>query len=182
MRNQRNYRRVSLVHSIGLILPTLALAAAGSVSGALWAQAKAPAKQEEIFPNMDPALSLLKQAQSELQKGAEDFGGHRETALQHVNAALTDVQTAIDTFLKEHPTPAGVRNVVPLEPVPAKPGDPFPHMDNALRLLQKAQAHLSAAWHQYHGKEKDALIHVNAAIAEVQKGEEYYRAHNPAKK
>jgi hypothetical protein len=181
MHNQRKRGRHSMLGTIGLILPAVTLAATSSVFGALGAQAKAPAKQEEIFPHMDPALSLLKQAQSELQKGASDFGGHRETALQHVNGAISNVQTAIDTFLKEHPAP-GVRNAVPLEPVPVKPGDPYPHMDNALRLLQKAQTHLNEAWHQYHGKREAALNEVNAAIAEIQKGEEYYRAHNPPKK
>lgn len=181
MHNQRKYRRVSLVHSIGLILPTLALAAAGSGFGAEAAQAKTPEKQGEAFPHLDPALSLLKQAGSELQQGASDFGGHREAALQHVNAAISDVQTAINTFLKEHPS--AVSNEIPSEPLPAaKPGDPFPHMDNALRLLQKAATHLNAAWHQYKGKREAALEQVNMAIAEIQKGEGYYRAQHPTKK
>lgn len=179
MYNQRERGRHSMLRTIGLILPAVTLAATSSVFGALAAQAKTPQKQEEVFPHMDPALSLLKQAQSELQKGAGDFGGHRETALQHVNGALAAVQTAIDTYMKQHPM--AVRNTVPLEPVPAKPGDPYPHMDNALRLLQKAQTHLNEAERLYHGEREEALNHVNAAIAEIQKGEAYYRAH-PTKK
>jgi hypothetical protein len=181
MHNQRKRGRHSMLGTIGLILPAVTLAATSSVFGALGAQAKASAKQEEIFPHLDPALSLLKQAQSELQKGASDFGGHRETALQHVNAGVADVQTAIDTYLKEHPSP-GVRNTVPLEPVPVKPGDPYPHMDNALRLLQKAESHLNAAWSIYKGKREEALEQVKIAIAEIQKGEAYYSAQHPTKK
>jgi hypothetical protein len=178
MYNLRERRRHFLLRTFGFILPVVTLAATSGVFGVLAAQAKTPQKQEEVFPHMDPALSLLKQAQSELQKGGSEFGGHRESALQHVSTALGDVQSAIDSYMKDHPT--AVRNTVPLEPVPAKPGDPYPHMDNALRLLQKTQAHLNAAEHLYHGKREDALNHVNAAIAEIQKGEEYYRAHPPA--
>jgi hypothetical protein len=166
--------RYSLLRTIRLILLLVTLP---FTSGAFAAAggARAPQKQAEALPNMDPALSLLKQAQSELQKGASEFGGHREAALQHVSTAVSLTQSAIDTFMKEHPT--AVHNVIPPEPVPTKPGDPFPHMDNALRLLQKAQTHLNEAFHQYHGKREEALNHVNAAIAEIQKGEEYARAH-----
>jgi hypothetical protein len=178
MHNQREGKRQSVLGAVGLILPMVTLAATSRVFSASGAQAKAAGKQEEVFPHMDPALSLLKQAQSELQKGGSEFGGHRESALQHVGTALGDVQSAIDSYMKDHPM--AVRNTVPLEPVPAKPGDPYPHMDNALRLLQKTQAHLNAAEHLYHGKREDALNNVNAAIAEIQKGEEYYRAHPPA--
>lgn len=179
MHNQRERGRHSMLCTIGLMLPLVTLTTTSGLGAGT--QAKTAAKSEEVFPHMDPALSLLKQAQSELQKGASEFGGHREAALQHVDAAVADVQTAIDTFLKEHPSP-GVRNAVPLEPVPAKPGDPFPHMDNALRLLQKAETHLNAAWHQYKGKREAALNHVKAAVAEIQKGEQYYRAQHPTKK
>jgi hypothetical protein len=178
MNRQRECGRYSLLRTIRLILPLVTLAFTSGAFGAA-AGVKAPQKQEEVFPHLDPALSLLKQAQSELQKAAGEFGGHRESALQHVGAAVNLTQTAIDTYMKEHPT--AVHNIVPPEPVPTKPGDPYPHMDNALRLLQKAQAHLNAAEHLYHGKRAEALNEVNAAIAEIQKGEEYFQAHKPTK-
>jgi len=181
MHTQREGRRHSLLYSIRLMLPLMTLTFTSSAFGAAAQGAKAPQKPAEELPHMDPALSLLKQAQSELEKGASEFGGHREAALQHVNTAVSLTQSAIDTFLKEHPS--AVHNEIPPETLPAaKPGDPFPHMDNARQLLQKAATHLNAAWHQYHGKREEALNHVNAAITEIQKGEAYYRAQHPAKK
>jgi hypothetical protein len=67
MHNECQRKRQSVLAAGGLILPAVILATTSSAFGAVGAQAKAPEKQEMVFGHMDPALSLLKQTQGELQ-------------------------------------------------------------------------------------------------------------------
>ena len=42
-------------------------------------------------PNITAALPILTKVQGDLQKAAHDFGGHRQDALNAVNAALSEL-------------------------------------------------------------------------------------------
>jgi hypothetical protein len=46
--------------------------------------------------HMKAARSLLEQARQELQAATPDKGGHRERAIQQINAAIEQVQRGID--------------------------------------------------------------------------------------
>ena len=154
-------RKVVLLSSIGIAFITL--------SGALIAaqHAKAAPKEGTVFPHMDAAMGYLKAAQTELQQAEPVFAGHREKALTHVNAAMTDVQKSIDTYLAAHPE--ATRNQITPE-TPSTSGTRYPHMDGALKLLQQAETHLNEAWKIYAGKRVEALDETKAAIAEIQAG------------
>jgi hypothetical protein len=45
-------------------------------------------------PYMHDALRLCEQAKAALEKGSQDFGGHRVAALQHVDQAIAQLQLA----------------------------------------------------------------------------------------
>ena len=46
--------------------------------------------------NMDDALSHLRAARAALQRADRNKGGHRERALEHVNAAINQVEMGIE--------------------------------------------------------------------------------------
>jgi hypothetical protein len=46
-------------------------------------------------PNMQQALTLLKQAKESLQKATADKGGHRVKAMDHVDKAIEQVEKGI---------------------------------------------------------------------------------------
>lgn len=46
-------------------------------------------------PHMQAALAALTTARAELHAGASNKGGHRVKAIEHVNAAITEVQAGI---------------------------------------------------------------------------------------
>jgi hypothetical protein len=53
-------------------------------------------------PHMANALDYLKNARTQLQEAAHgQFGGHREKALRHVNAAIEEVHAGIQ-YVKQH--------------------------------------------------------------------------------
>lgn len=70
------------------LLTVLALAivlAAGFVGGRLSADQ----------PQMQKALTNLRQARQNLDRATADKGGHRERALEHVNQAINEVEEGI---------------------------------------------------------------------------------------
>lgn len=129
--------------------------------------AKAGAKETAVFPHMDAAVGYLKAAQSELQQGEPVFSGHREKAVQHVNAAIADAQKGMNAYLAAHPN-APRNEAIP--ETPSTSGKQFPHMEGALKLLQQAEAQLNEAWRIYGGQRVGGLDETKAAIAEIQTG------------
>ena len=49
----------------------------------------------ERQPHMQGALHALQNAEEQLEKADHDKGGHRERALEHVKAAIAEVQQGI---------------------------------------------------------------------------------------
>ena len=163
MRNQ-----YKLVLSTGRILlfgtaGVFVLAAATALSAAQ----KAAPKEAEVFPHMDAAMGYLKTANAQLAEAEPEFKGHRERAAKHTQAAIADLQTGIDNFMRTHPS--ATRNEVPPEAAPPA-GARFPHMEAALKLLQEAEGQLNLAAHQYNGKRLEGLAETRAAIAEIKAG------------
>ena len=52
-------------------------------------------------PNMQAALSALQQARDSLERATPDKGGHRMKAIQHVDAAISEVKAGMK-FDRKH--------------------------------------------------------------------------------
>jgi hypothetical protein len=76
----------------------LLLLALAVVGGAAMADRGKPQPQ----PLMRTALASLREAKVSLQNATHDKGGHRVKALEHVNAAIDEVQKGIDYDDKHH--------------------------------------------------------------------------------
>ena len=113
-------------------------------------------------PRMQAARADLQAARAQLRNAAADKGGHRARALEHVEAALAQVNAGI-RFDRRHDDEA------------FSPDQP--HMQAALDKLQSARSNLEAATDDKGGHRVKALNHVNKAIDEVRKGIEYDRTH-----
>ncbi len=59
-----------------------------------------PARAEQV--HMEDALATLQTAEHQLQVAEEDKGGHRAKALQHVQAAIKQIEAGIH-FAQKHP-------------------------------------------------------------------------------
>jgi hypothetical protein len=54
------------------------------------------AEHKEKHPEIDAAIVHLREAKQNLEHAARDFGGHRATALKHVNEALEECRQALE--------------------------------------------------------------------------------------
>ncbi|HWW75522.1 MAG TPA: hypothetical protein VNZ44_09000 [Pyrinomonadaceae bacterium] len=135
--------------SILCVFALLAVAAA--------AQAFAPDQ-----PRMQAARADLQAARAQLRGATHDKGGYRAKALEHVEAAITEVNAGI-RFDRRHDDEAFAPDQ--------------PHMEAALDKLRSARSNLEAATDDKGGHRVKALEHVNKAIDDVQKGIEYDRTH-----
>jgi hypothetical protein len=71
------------------------LTAFAALGGALTTLLPGRAAQAEAQPHMRNALEALRTARAQLQQATADKGGHRVSALNHVNAAIDQVQKGI---------------------------------------------------------------------------------------
>jgi uncharacterized protein YPO0396 len=113
-------------------------------------------------PRMQAARADLQAARGQLHNATNDKGGHRARALEHVDAALAEVNAGI-RFDRRHDEEGALPDQ--------------PHMQAALDKLQGARSNLEAASDDKGGHRVKALEHVNKAIDEVKKGIEYDRTH-----
>jgi hypothetical protein len=113
-------------------------------------------------PRMQAARADLQAARAQLRNATTDKGGHRNRALEHIDAALSEVAAGI-RFDRRHDD----ENAAPDQP----------RMQEALDKLQSARSNLEAATDDKGGHRVKALDHVNKAIDEVKKGIEYDRTH-----
>jgi hypothetical protein len=58
------------------------------------------AGHNEKHPEIDAAIVHLREAKRNLEHAAHDFGGHRVSALKHVNEALEECRLALETDKK----------------------------------------------------------------------------------
>lgn len=114
-------------------------------------------------PRMQAARADLQAARGQLRNATTDKGGHRKRAVEHVDAALAEVNAGI-RFDRHHDEESA--------PLPDQP-----HMEAALDKLRSARSNLEAATDDKGGHRVKAIEHVNKAIDEVQKGIEYDRTH-----
>lgn len=53
-------------------------------------------KEREKHPEIDAAMMHLREAKKNLEHAAHDFGGHRVTALKHIDEALEECRQALE--------------------------------------------------------------------------------------
>jgi len=114
-------------------------------------------------PRMQAARADLQAARAQLRNATTDKGGHRNRALEHIDAALSEVAAGV-RFDRRHDEEGA--------PLPDQP-----RMQAALDKLQSARSNLEAASDDKGGHRVKALEHVNKAIDEVKRGIEYDRTH-----
>jgi hypothetical protein len=80
--------------SAALAMTLIAPAAAQSQNAAKLKRVQV-AEQKEKHPAIDAAMVHLREAKESLEHAAHDFGGHRSSALKHVNEALEECRQAL---------------------------------------------------------------------------------------
>jgi uncharacterized protein YigA (DUF484 family) len=84
------------------VIASAALACTLSAPAAAQPQGTAKLKKvqmkqaREKHPEIDAAMTHLHEAKRNLEHAARDFGGHRATALKHVNEALEECRQALE--------------------------------------------------------------------------------------
>jgi hypothetical protein len=53
------------------------------------------AQPDQVHPYLHDALRHCREAKAQLTSTKQDFGGHRATAIQHVDAAIAELQQAV---------------------------------------------------------------------------------------
>jgi hypothetical protein len=150
-----------------IVVVGLAVAIGGSVRTFLLAA--------QSHPDLDQGEKLIRQAQTSLSHGATDFGGHRESALNHVKQALEEIQAA-RAFANAHPTQEPPQPVAPLAQAPSS-GGRFPVMDAARNSLVSAYDILNKGNTNFGGHRVAAMGHVKEAIGEIDQAKAYALAH-----
>jgi hypothetical protein len=73
-----------------MVIFCIAAALMCGVLAPLWAAAG-----KDTQPHMEAAKAAIEQAQKELEQASGEHGGHRAKALEHLKAALSEVQAGI---------------------------------------------------------------------------------------
>lgn len=128
-------------------------------------------------PNMEKAKKNLKEAKNHLNNATADKGGHRNKAIDLVNAAITAVENGIE-YDRTHNGNNPRRNSTDDNfDVDATPASDQPNMVKARQSLQNAIADLNRATADKGGFRNRAIGLARDAIAEVNAGIEFDRRH-----
>jgi len=126
----------------------------------------------EHHPEIRKALAALNLAAVDLENAADDFCGYRVAALNAVNAAINELQLAIQCDSSSSAAASAELNkaVADLRAVPASAakGKPFPLIRQAIAACEIAANALEDAAHDYCGHRVDALDATLAAIGEME--------------
>jgi hypothetical protein len=91
-------RRTLLALAAALTAPALVVAQQPVPAPAVGGAASRPMRARgERHPEIRRALRALENARVALQNGAQDFGGHREAALDATNNAIKQLQLALQS-------------------------------------------------------------------------------------
>lgn len=127
------------------------------------------AEELEAQPHMKSALASLQAAKAQLDKAANDKGGHRAKALAQVKIAITETKSGI-AFDNASPKANVSDDAVELV-------DAQPHMRAALGLLQSARNQLENATSDKGGHRARAIKAVDVAISETRQGIQFDNQH-----
>jgi len=118
----------------------------------------------ERHPLIHRAVSALEAARTDLQNAAHDYCGHRVEALEATNAALGQLQKALECDSKSS---TGDDDVLDSEPNGSTGGERHPNINRAIGALGSAEGDLQNAAHDYCGHRVEALEAVRAALNQL---------------
>ena len=119
----------------------------------------------QSHPLIKRAIGALQSAQKDLQDAAHDYCGHRVGALDATNAAIDQLQLALDCAARK----ASAIDMKPeLEPESSSSNDEHhPNINRAISALESAEADLQNAAHGFCGHRVAALDAVHVALAQL---------------
>jgi len=119
----------------------------------------------DSHPMIKRALGALEAARTDLQNAAHDYCGHRVEALDATNAAIDQLQQALDCAARK----GNSVDVKPeLEPESSSVNaERHPNIDRAIGALGSAEGDLQNAAHDYCGHRVAALDAVHAALGQL---------------
>jgi hypothetical protein len=168
----------------GSVALTLALALALAGCGSSTPSSNTPSTNPPVAadngqPRMKAAWDALASAKTELEAASPNKGGHREKAIELVNAAMKSVKEGMD-YAAANPTEVGAEEgAAPPEPVSGEvPGaEKQPHMAQAMIFLREARKQLVEAKHDKGGHRSKAIEHVHGAMVQVRDGIHFSNEH-----
>ena len=114
------------------------------------------------YPHMHHAMESLREARKELDLSEDVFHGHKQDAIDHVEAAIKTIQKG----LKEQSDEAALPATLP--PARNLDDDHYPHVRHALERLKDAKTELEAADHIFAGHRDEAISHTDKAIKQLE--------------
>jgi hypothetical protein len=116
----------------------------------------------EAHPLIKRALSALQAAKTDLQNAAHDYCGHRVEALEATNAAISELQQALDCA-DRHSAADGFE----MEESGASSAERHPNINRAISALGAAEADLQNAARDYCGHRVKALDATHGALNQL---------------
>ena len=133
------------------------------IAGAVWFTTGAvEAAAAPKHPAIHHALHELREARTELKEAAHDFGGHREKALEAVEAAIKQLDKALEA------TGDNVKGSKEKDGDRYKKYTSHPHIHHAVHELRRAHAELKEAKHDFGGHREQSLKDIDHAIEQLE--------------
>ncbi len=120
----------------------------------------------EKYPRMIAALGELKEARIEMKEAKNDFGGHKEKALEATDVAIAQMEKALKAVDVDFAYKAPAKEVY-------KEYKNFPHIRHALAALRAAHKEMKEAATDFGGHKEKALEAVDHAIDQLDKAIEF---------
>jgi hypothetical protein len=146
-------KKISLSLSASFLLFALLLAPSSSNAGG------------EAHPLIKRAINALQSAKTDLQNAAHDYCGHRVEALEATNAALNQLNLALECASRK-----GSSSGVDVQGDPestASAGERHPNINRAISALGAAENDLQNAAHDYCGHRVQALDATRSALNQL---------------
>jgi hypothetical protein len=116
----------------------------------------------EKYPRMIAALGELKEAAKEMKEAKNDFGGHKEKALEATDQAIVQMEKALKAAKVDFTFTPPAKDVY-------KDYKNYPHIRHALDSLRTAHKEMKDAASDFGGHKEKALEAVDHAIAQLEK-------------
>jgi hypothetical protein len=133
--------------------------------GLLW---PGRASAEPKYGHLHHALYEMKEAHKQLKEAGHDFGGHREKALEGLDAAIRQTEKALEAAGDPY------RGYKPGEGIYHEYKN-FVHLRHSLVEMKEARDELKRAPHDFKGHREDAVRYLNYAIEQIDKCLEHAR-------
>ncbi len=121
------------------------------------------ASAEPKYPHLHHALYEMKEAHKQLREAGHDFGGHREKALEGLDAAIRQTEKCLkevgDPYHENFRPPEGIYREY----------KNFVHLRHSVVEMKEARRELKDAGHDFKGHREDAIRYLDYAIEQTEK-------------